>query len=199
MKFIIAPTCSGKTTYVAAHPNAYDDDEAAPDGGPLSELLERLRRANDWPRHNRAWHFLLRSWRRSLPATAKAVTAHSLADAQAMAEPTGDEYAFVLLPRDEWERRIAQRDLDAEGIRIAELNRKTVEEEIQRHPEIPVLTTFPAGNPDIGNLTPGQPTRHDTGYSFVDPVTHAEIRVFRRTGESRDEAITRVRRHHGLT
>lgn len=39
----------------------------------------------------------------------------------------------------------------------------------------------------------------DTKFHFTDPRSGREIEVIAKEGESRDEAIARVKKHHGLT
>lgn len=42
------------------------------------------------------------------------------------------------------------------------------------------------------------PVGRDTGYRFADPKTNQTIGVIARDGESKAEAIRRVRKNHGL-
>lgn len=138
----IAHMASGKSTFVKAGPNRFDDDDARV---PASEpVLAELRAVNDWDNHNLIWHQMLRNWAKHLPKECS-VTAHTLADAMVLAEAATfpSQVVFILVPAKTWSDRLAKRNLNRDEIRLAHRNREDVIKEIALNPDLPVLADFP--------------------------------------------------------
>jgi hypothetical protein len=122
LKFIIAPMAAGKSTFARAT-FAVDADAAR---NPDHEgELKVLREARDWDAHNKIWHADLSAWSATLPDNTT-VLCHSLADAQAMAQPDSPIVAVLPSPSVMAEH-YRKRALDEEEMSLARLNYSTVE------------------------------------------------------------------------
>jgi len=136
-RFIVAPSCTGKTTFLRSGKKGESllaETDAARTEASKPELA-RLRKAGDWPAHNKVWHALLREWVRRLPSST-IVMAHSFADAQAMGA-TVDNTRVVLLPEVEHTKRIDKAVQERSSTQpverdIVAQNRSTVEREVAR-------------------------------------------------------------------
>jgi hypothetical protein len=64
--------------------------------------------------------------------------------------------------------------------------------------EVDVLLSHDNSATVICEMSNPGPVGQDTGYVFKDPKTGETIRVVAQVGESREDAIARVRERHGL-
>ena len=122
---VIAPMASGKTTAARNYPNLVADIDASRDPR-YEDQLKELRRLDLWPEHNAIWHRIVRRW---IPTvTQPIVMVHSYFDAQALF-PSLPKVA-VLPNLIDHRSMMESRNLDPESLRLAELNRADLEEEV---------------------------------------------------------------------
>jgi hypothetical protein len=142
--FIIAPMCSGKSTFAAANPSSVFDIDASrhPD---YEAILTKLRDARDWLAHNSIWYnFCVRPWFFSLPRDGT-VLVHTAADVVAVDADafTQKRVSVVLPPPNVWRDRVARRALNALDAELAEMNYAQVAAEATKY-ALSVSHDFPS-------------------------------------------------------